>query len=85
MKIGGILVFKNQDTVSSAKQYFSHCAIMNMALKNNFYPKDLFILLAKQRIIGGMHHNQQHARKFHCYYWVFVNENSKVDYRMKKN
>lgn len=78
----GVLVFKNQDTVSGAKQYFSHCHIMNIAVKNGFYPKDLFILLAKNRIIGGNHHLQYHARKFHCYYWIFVNSESKVDYNI---
>ena len=64
----GVLLFKCQDTVSSQKNYFSHCFIMNEAVKIGFYPKDLFILLAKVRIIGGTHKNQQHARKFHSYY-----------------
>lgn len=68
---GGILVFKCQDTVSSQKQWFSHCHIYNMAKDWGFYPLDLFILLAKQRMIGGNHQRQFHARKFHCYYWVF--------------
>ena len=81
LKPDGILVFKNQDTVSSAKQYFSHCHIMNLAVRSGMYPKDLFILLAKTRIIGGNNHEiQQHARKFHCYYWVFINSKSKVNY-----
>lgn len=80
LKPDGVLVFKNQDTVSSAKQYFSHCHIMNLAVRSGMYPKDLFILLAKQRIIGGNHSIQQHARKFHCYYWVFINSKSKVEY-----
>lgn len=82
LKPGGILVFKNQDTVSSAKQYFSHCHIMNLAIRSGMYPKDLFILLAKSRIIGGNHTEQQHARKFHCYYWVFVNQESRVNYNL---
>lgn len=82
LKHGGILVFKCQDTVSSAKQYFSHCHVMNMAVKAGFYPKDLFILLAKSRIIGGNHEIQQHARKFHCYYWVFEKRNCRVDYKL---
>lgn len=82
LKPDGVLVFKNQDTVSSAKQYFSHCFIMNEAVKLGFYPKDMFILLAKNRIIGGNHDIQQHARKFHCYYWVFINCESKVEYNV---
>lgn len=82
LKPGGILVFKNQDTVSSGKQYFSHCHIMNLAIRYDMYPKDFFILLAKSRLIGGNHNQQQHARKFHCYYWVFVNQKSKVKYSL---
>lgn len=82
LKDGGVLVFKNQDTVSSAKQYFSHVRIMNKAVEVGFYPKDLFILLAKNRIIGGNHANQQHARKFHCYYWVFEKKSCPINYHI---
>jgi Predicted DNA modification methylase len=82
LKPGGVLVFKNQDTVSSAKQYFSHVRIMNKAVSEGFYPKDLFILLAKNRIIGGNHAIQQHARKFHCYYWVFEKKPCTINYNI---
>jgi tRNA G10 N-methylase Trm11 len=82
LKNDGVLVFKCQDAVSSAKNYFSHCFIMNKAVEAGFYPKDMFILLAKNRIIGGNHAIQQHARKFHCYYWVFINADCKVNYRL---
>lgn len=68
----GILIFKCQDKVSSGKQYMSHVFIMNVAEKIGFYPKDLFILLAKSRIIADWQaKNQKHARKYHCYFWVF--------------
>ena len=80
LKPNGILIFKCQDTVSSGKQWFSHSHIMNMAVNVGFYPKDLFMLLAKNRIIGHNHSNQKHARKFHSYFWVFENRLSKVDY-----
>lgn len=67
----GILIFKCQDTVSSGKQFFSHNEVYKQACEIGFYPKDLFILLAKNRMIGKNHHIQQHARKFHSYFWVF--------------
>jgi len=67
----GILIFKCQDTVSSGKQHLSHCHIIDFAEKNGFYTKDLFILLAKNRIVGHNHGNQKHARKFHSYFIVF--------------
>lgn len=68
----GILIFKCQDKVSSGKQYISHCFIMNEAVKLGFYPKDLFILLTKNRIVADWQlKNQKNARKFHSYFWVF--------------
>ena len=68
----GILIFKCQDKVSSGKQYFSHCFVLNEALKAGFYAKDLFILLAKNRIIADWQTKQQkHSRKYHSYFWVF--------------
>ncbi len=80
LKTKGHLVFKCQDTVSSGKNWFSHCNIMNRALEHGFYPKDLFILTAKHRIKGHNHGNQKHARKFHTYFWVFQKTKCKVRY-----
>ncbi|MEA3385991.1 MAG: DNA methyltransferase [Thermodesulfobacteriota bacterium] len=74
LRKGGTLIFKCQDTVESGKQYFTHNQIMNDAVKIGFYPKDLFILLAKSRLISNNMRNQQHARKYHCYFWVFKKE-----------
>lgn len=78
LKSNGIVIFKCQDCVSSAKQYFTHSWVMYEATKIGFYPKDLFILLAKNRLLDGR--EQQHARKFHSYFWVFKKENCKVKY-----
>lgn len=72
IKKGGVLIFKCQDTVSSGKQWFSHNFIMQEAEKVGFYNKDLFILLAKSRMIGHNHKNQKHARKFHSYFLVMT-------------
>lgn len=80
---GGIVIFKCQDVVVSAKQHFTHCWVMFEALKIGFYPKDLFILLAKNRLTDGR--EQQHARKFHSYYWIFEKKQCKVDYNGKDN
>lgn len=71
LKKKGVLVFKCQDTVSSGKQYLSHVHIINKAEELGFYCKDMFILLAKSRMIGHNHKNQKHARKFHSYFLVF--------------
>lgn len=81
LKPNGILIFKCQDKVSSKTQYMSHCFIMNQAESIGFYPKDLFILLAKNRLVADWQLNkQQNARKFHCYFWVFQKSNKKAKY-----
>ncbi len=67
----GVLVMKCQDKVSSGKQYMMHCDIYNWAASLGFEVCDLFILLAKNRLVADWQRNQKHARKFHCYFWVF--------------
>ncbi len=80
LKPNGVLIFKCQDTVEGGKNWFSHVAIMNMAVSNGFYPKDLFVLLAKYRM--GMWHSdkQHHARKYHSYFWVFEKMECPINY-----
>lgn len=77
----GILIFKCQDKISSGKQYLSHVFIINEAIKIGFYPEDIFILLAKNRIVADWQlKNQKHARKFHSYFIVFKKNNKKIKY-----
>ena len=77
----GILIFKCQDKVSSGKQYMSHCFIHNQAVEIGFYPKDLFVLLAKNRIVADWQKaNQKNARKYHSYFWVFEKNGRKMEY-----
>ena len=80
LRPGGFLAFKCQDKVSSGKQYFSHVYIHNWAHSLGFYPKDLMIYVHKNRISAAWQSNQQHARKFHCYWWVFQKVRPKVNF-----
>lgn len=81
LKNNGVLIFKCQDKVSSGSQYFSHSFIWEMSIKIGFYPKDLFILLAKNRIVANWQlKNQKNARKFHSYFWVLQKSNKKIKY-----
>lgn len=82
LKENGILIFKCQDTNLSSTQWMSHVVVMNEAVRVGFYPKDLFILLSKNVLIAPHHQDQQHARKFHSYFWVFIKTNSKVNYNL---
>ena len=77
----GILIFKCQDKISSGKQYMSHCFVHDEAVKIGFYPKDMFVLLAKNRLVADWQlKNQKNARKFHSYFWVFEKINKKILY-----
>lgn len=76
----GVLIFKCQDTIESQKQYLSEFKIIKEALCVGFYPKDKFILLAKNRLVSPSQRIQQHARKFHSYFLVFIKTTSKVEY-----
>ncbi|MBR1685443.1 MAG: hypothetical protein IJ708_09935 [Clostridia bacterium] len=81
LKPEGILIFKCQDKVSSGKQYMSHVFVMDTAVETGFYPKDLFVLLAKNRLVADWQaKNQKHARKFHSYFWVFQKTDRRIEY-----
>ena len=81
LKPDGILVFKIQDKVSSGKQYWSHVFVMNEAIRVGFYPLDLFILLAKTRLVADWQvKNQKTARKFNSYFWVFKKCDKRIEY-----
>jgi hypothetical protein len=79
---GGYVVMKCQDTVSGGKNHFTHCLIMNMAMEIGFYPRDMFILHNKVRInsFGTKWTKQEHARKYHSYFWVFEKVKPRVKY-----
>jgi len=71
LKPKGILVFKTQDIVESGRQVWNHVHVFNLAENLGFVALDLFILVAHNRLVGHNHGEQQHARKFHSYFWVF--------------
>ena len=80
---GGYVVMKCQDTVSGGKNHFTHVMIMNMAIQIGFYPRDLFILMAKNRLNsfnGTKWKKQVHARKHHSYFLIFQKTKCKVNY-----
>lgn len=68
LKHGGLLIFKFQDFIIGRKQHLILPYIYSVARELNFAVRDLFILLAKNRI--GYQQNQNHARKYHCYFLV---------------
>src|SRR4030067_697500 len=82
LKENGILVLKCQDVVVGGLQHLSHIYIINEAIKAGFYPQDIFILLANNRLnsFGGRWKKQFHARKYHCFMIVLQKCKCKVNY-----
>ena len=75
------MIFKCQDKVSSGKQYMSHVFIINEAVRIGFYPRDLFVLLANNRLVADWQiRNQRTARKYHCYFVVLEKDGPVVRY-----
>lgn len=76
LQVGGLLVIKCQDKVSSGKQIISHKIILDYCEKYHFICEDIFILLAKNRLVAQWQlKNQKHARKFHSYFLVLKRGN----------
>ena len=65
----GILILKTQDFCHARKNHIILPDIISMARDKGFKVIDLFVLLSRSRIINIK--NQQHARKYHCYFIVF--------------
>ena len=78
----GVVVIKCQDTSTSGIQYLTHIEVVNMASDIGFYVRDLFILLAKHRMIAPFHTraNQKMSRKFHSYFIVLQKSRQKMTY-----
>lgn len=80
LKPEGVLVFKCQDTIENSKQYLSHIEIITYAYSIGFYPLDLFVLIASNRLMSPSQAIQQHARKFHSYFLIFRKSKRLVHY-----
>jgi hypothetical protein len=68
----GILLVKCQDEVSANQQNLTHVEIINEYAGLGFYAKDLFVLVRTNRPAMSRVIRQEHARKNHSYFIVFV-------------
>jgi len=75
LKKKGLLIFKCQDTVHWHKLRSIHTFVITECENNGFRVKDMFILLAKNRMpLKASKHGKQtqrHARVYHSYFIVF--------------
>lgn len=77
---GAIIVVKCQDCIHGRNQYMTHVEVANYAIEAGLYPIDIFILLARSRPRTSNHKTQNHARKFHSYFWIFKKANRNIPY-----
>jgi hypothetical protein len=68
----GILIVKCQDEVSANTQRLTHVEIIVHYHVLGFYAKDLFVLVRPNRPAVSRIKKQEHARKNHSYFLVFV-------------
>jgi hypothetical protein len=68
----GVLIVKCQDEVSANRQWLTHVEIIREYERLGFYTKDLFVVVRTNRPIVTRLKRQEHARKNHSYFLVFV-------------
>ena len=72
LRNGGILIVKCQDEVSANQQRLTHVEIINELNRIGFYAKDLFVVVRRNKPAVSRILAQEHARKNHSYFIVFV-------------
>ncbi|HYF15775.1 MAG TPA: DNA methyltransferase [Phycisphaerales bacterium] len=68
----GVLIVKCQDEVSANRQWLTHVEIINEYANYGFYCKDLFVVVRTNRPVVARLKKQEHARKNHSYFLVFI-------------
>jgi len=73
----GVLIVKCQDEVSANTQRLTHVEIIGEYARIGFRAKDLFVLVRPNRPAVSRLVRQEHARKNHSYFLVFVKANAR--------
>ncbi len=73
----GVLIVKCQDEVSANRQRLTHVEIINEYERHGLYCKDLFVVVRTNRPVVSRLKKQEHARKNHSYFLVFVKTTKK--------
>lgn len=68
---GGFLIFKTMDLRFGGNQHWVCNFVQNKANEIGFKLIDLFILIAKNKVLTTVNKIQKSARKFHSYFFVF--------------
>ena len=83
LKPHGVFILKCQDEVSANRQHFTHVELINEFTGRGFYAKDLFVLVRTNRPAVSRILRQQHARKNHSYFLVFIKTNGQSPRRKR--
>ena len=81
LRDGGIFIVKCQDEVSANRQKLTHVELIYGYERLGFYCKDLFVFTRSNKPTVSRLIKQEHARKNHSYFLVFVlTKNRKLPY-----
>jgi hypothetical protein len=79
----GVFVVKCQDEVSANRQRLTHVELINAFTGDGFYCKDLFVVVRPNRPGVSRLVRQEHARKNHSYFLVFVKLDPEHPHRLR--
>lgn len=85
LRQNGILIVKCQDEVSANTQRLTHVEIINEFAEMGFYAKDLFVVVRPNKPAVSRIKQQNHARKNHSYFVVFVKTNGRRTPKNRKS
>lgn len=83
LKPYGVFIVKCQDEVSANRQRLTHVELINKWEKD-FYCKDLFVVTRNNKPIVSRLLKQEHARKNHSYFLIFIKRDPNFPKRIKK-
>lgn len=78
LKPNGVFIVKCQDEVSANKQRLTHVEIITGCESLGFYTKDLFVVVRSNKAGVSRLKKQEHARKNHSYFVVFLKRKFKI-------
>ncbi len=80
LKRNGVFIVKCQDEVSANRQKLTHVEIIYGYESLGFYCKDLFVVTRLNRPVVSRLLRQEHARKNHSYFLIFIKSGGKLPY-----
>jgi hypothetical protein len=77
LRSGGTFIVKCQDEVSANRQKLTHIELVWALEHHGFYCKDVFIVVRRNAPVISRLLKQEHARKNHSYFLVFVRQDER--------